>query len=260
MYSIPTTETRRTICTATHSAHQTEHVLPKDAVPIEWDGTAAPKPPEKTQTKTPTPPTTFEEFVENLPDWQKDMLANHTIINENELKKTLKTSCITVNDGGANKQNNIGSFGWVLANTTQIVAKGGGITRGFPISSFRSEAYGRMASLLFIINYSKYNNITYRTLQIDNYCDNIGLLLRQQAFNSASENSPSIFLKNDIDTTITLQQIEKQLSEVGIFYDQLIMGVGGGKRYLINDLKPEGDKTAFSYNLIRNTGINNLNL
>ena len=56
------------------------------------------------------------------------------------------------------------------------------------------------------------------------------------------------------------KQTEKQLSEVGIFYDQLIMGVGGGKRYLINDLKPEGDKTAFSYNLIRNAGINNLNL
>lgn len=53
---------------------------------------------------------------------------------------------------------------------------------------------------------------------------------------------------------------EKQLSKIGIFYDHLIMGVGGGKRYLINDLKPQGDKTAFSYNLIRNKGIKNINL
>lgn len=32
---------------------------------------------------------------------------------------------------------------------------------------------------------------------------------------------------------------EKQLEEVGIFYDQLVMGIGGGERYIINDIKPE---------------------
>ena len=31
---------------------------------------------------------------------------------------------------------------------------------------------------------------------------------------------------------------EEQLDQVGIFYDQLIMGLGGGHRVLINDLKP----------------------
>ena len=32
---------------------------------------------------------------------------------------------------------------------------------------------------------------------------------------------------------------ERHLSELGIFYDQLIMGVGGGQRILINDLMNE---------------------
>jgi hydroxymethylpyrimidine pyrophosphatase-like HAD family hydrolase len=53
---------------------------------------------------------------------------------------------------------------------------------------------------------------------------------------------------------------EQQLSEVGIFYDQLIMGIGGGARILINDLKPNSDITATSINLNRNQGISNLEI
>jgi len=53
---------------------------------------------------------------------------------------------------------------------------------------------------------------------------------------------------------------EKQLSEVGIFYDQLVMGIGGGIRYLINDKKPEGIKTAFNICLDRDKGINNIKI
>ena len=57
------------------------------------------------------------------------------------------------------------------------------------------------------------------------------------------------------------KQTEKQLSEVGIIYDQLIMGIGGGKRYLINDLKPHGNKNyAAAINLTRNEGIKNIKL
>lgn len=53
---------------------------------------------------------------------------------------------------------------------------------------------------------------------------------------------------------------EKQLSKAGIFYDQLIMGIGGGPRYLINDCKENGDEYAFSLNLPRNLGIKNIDL
>ena len=53
---------------------------------------------------------------------------------------------------------------------------------------------------------------------------------------------------------------ETQLREVGIFYDQLIMGVGGGVRYLVNDYKPDGTEAAFAINVERNKGIENLNI
>mgnify|MGYP003648361158 FL=1 len=54
---------------------------------------------------------------------------------------------------------------------------------------------------------------------------------------------------------------EKQLSEVGIIYDTLIMGIKGGKRVLINDRKPNGSENyASAINLTRNEGINNIKI
>jgi len=57
------------------------------------------------------------------------------------------------------------------------------------------------------------------------------------------------------------KETERQLSEVGIIYDKLILGVGGGTRVLLNDKKPAGTyETALSYNLTRNKGIGDLDI
>lgn len=53
---------------------------------------------------------------------------------------------------------------------------------------------------------------------------------------------------------------ESQLSKLGIIYDHLLMGVGSGKRVLINDLKSDGSKGAYAINVVRNGGLSNLNL
>jgi len=49
---------------------------------------------------------------------------------------------------------------------------------------------------------------------------------------------------------------ERQLARIGIAYDQLVMGIGGGERYVINDTKPDsGDPTCFGITVKRNKGI-----
>jgi hypothetical protein len=53
---------------------------------------------------------------------------------------------------------------------------------------------------------------------------------------------------------------EQQLSEVGIFYDQLVMGIGGGARILINDCKDNGDQFASAINTERNKGIKSIQI
>ena len=52
----------------------------------------------------------------------------------------------------------------------------------------------------------------------------------------------------------------KQMQRAGIIYDQLIMGFGGGDRILINDKKPDGRITAYSLNLERNKGVEDVEL
>ena len=53
----------------------------------------------------------------------------------------------------------------------------------------------------------------------------------------------------------------KQLQRVGILYDQLIMGFGGGDRILINDRKSNSEEdTAFAINLIRDEGVKDVKI
>ena len=57
------------------------------------------------------------------------------------------------------------------------------------------------------------------------------------------------------------RKTEEELERLGIFYDQLIMGLGGGKRVLINDRKPDSEEdTAIAINITRNEGIKNINI
>ena len=53
---------------------------------------------------------------------------------------------------------------------------------------------------------------------------------------------------------------EKQLLEVGISYDQLIMGLSMGERVIINDLKPDGTHTARAIEIERNKGLKKIEL
>jgi len=54
---------------------------------------------------------------------------------------------------------------------------------------------------------------------------------------------------------------KKQLSYHGIPYDQLVMGITGGERVLINDTKPDSlESTARAFTLPRNEGIGSLDI
>ena len=57
------------------------------------------------------------------------------------------------------------------------------------------------------------------------------------------------------------ESTERQLREAGVIYDRLIMGIGGGARVLINDLKPDrADDTAIAINLKRDIGVKDVEI
>ena len=52
------------------------------------------------------------------------------------------------------------------------------------------------------------------------------------------------------------EKTKEHLVKLGIVYDKLIMGIGGGDRIIINDKKPSSTKnTCYAINVIRNKGI-----
>jgi len=54
---------------------------------------------------------------------------------------------------------------------------------------------------------------------------------------------------------------EKQLDHYGIIYDKLIMGITGGQRVLINDLKGDSDEpTAIAICVRKNEGLSGVNV
>jgi len=52
----------------------------------------------------------------------------------------------------------------------------------------------------------------------------------------------------------------KQLEAVGVTYDVLLMGVGNGTRYVINDEKPSNPRTAVAIVVPRNKGLGDVQL
>lgn len=53
---------------------------------------------------------------------------------------------------------------------------------------------------------------------------------------------------------------EKQLELLGISYNQLIMNIGGGCRFIINDDKPHCPVTAVAIVVKRNQGLKDINI
>lgn len=54
---------------------------------------------------------------------------------------------------------------------------------------------------------------------------------------------------------------EEQLQSFGIIYNQLVMGIGGGQRVLINDFKPGStESTAIAVCVERNKGLVDVNV
>jgi len=48
---------------------------------------------------------------------------------------------------------------------------------------------------------------------------------------------------------------ELQLNQLGVPYDQLVMGLSKGNRIVVNDRRPNGNDTAFAVNIDRDGGL-----
>uniref|UniRef100_A0A6H1ZLH8 Polynucleotide kinase n=1 Tax=viral metagenome TaxID=1070528 RepID=A0A6H1ZLH8_9ZZZZ len=84
-----------------------------------------------------------------------------------------------------------------------------------------------------------------------------GVIKKFDEWDRRGDNIILVTGRRESERTVT----EEQLHSVGIVYDYLIMGIGGGQRVLINDYKEDSkDPTALAICVERNKGIEKIEI
>ena len=97
------------------------------------------------------PSSTFQEFVESLPEWEKELLRHTKLATDPySVGVALEHGLRAVSDGSEWFRTQ-GSFGWILASDLgDRLATGMGPARSSKPNSYRSEGYGMLALLCFL--------------------------------------------------------------------------------------------------------------
>ena len=87
---------------------------------------------------------TWENFIQSLPKWEVKLIeksefcTDGTKLAEEIRRRTGRIFLVT--DGGA--ADVYGSYGWVVATKDQVLCKGRGYAKGFPMDLHRAEGIG----------------------------------------------------------------------------------------------------------------------
>ena len=183
-------------------------MIPQDALPVEplyvknfiqlrkiW------------QQSTPPPPTipiTWIQHIQSLPAWEKELIENNIEVDVQKLLHLINKNepIMLCSDGGAILD--IGSYGSAISDGNVILVGIMGKVPGFRPNSFRSEAYGMLSHLLFLLNLSRFHSLPLQT-KLNLWSDNSGLLTRIE--NTQTKHNPSarkyLFSEIDIEMQIT---------------------------------------------------------
>lgn len=128
---------------------------------------------------TPSHPRTFPDYIARLAKWERLLLTHHQnyCSDYHVLTSKLQQPLIIATDGSVNNQK--GSYGWVIATTQgTLLASGKGPTHGEAVCSFRSEGYGILAALRFLLQVRRYHFHPSTNTTIQWWCDSESLIKR----------------------------------------------------------------------------------
>ena len=153
----------------------------------------------------------WKKYVKSLPEWTRDLIGT---TRGNKCTRGLCTelcdenaTIMVVSDGGHFQKS--GSFGWVIGTSTEVLWEGLGIARGQPMSSYRAEAYGKLAWLCFLLHYARFLGIEIKC-KIKNFCDNISVV-RQMA--AMREKTARDARQPDFDVIWQILETQDQLKQ-----------------------------------------------
>lgn len=106
----------------------------------------------------PTVGTFFCEFVETLPEWERELLVHTKLASDAYVMGVaLEHGLRAVSDGSKWFPTQAGSFGWILSSDVgERLANGMDPARSSRPNSFRSEGYGMLTHLVFLQRLAKF--------------------------------------------------------------------------------------------------------
>ena len=155
---------------------------------------------------------TWEEYVEELDDWEQDLFDQvefRSVVEVAEALTNSDTSITLASDGGAAYGH--GSYGWLICYSPEhVVARCKGVARGYPITSRRAEGYGGLSLARFIIHVIKFCDITFDA-NMRWYCDSQDIIKRIRDYSPAPWNHFSHKLQGDDDVIMQLYQTWQEI-------------------------------------------------
>jgi hypothetical protein len=155
----------------------------------------------------------WEEYKAALPECVREILKGCTEIHRKDKPDLMdillsETKVLNIcSDGG--HINNRGSYGWVMAAAGTVIYQGKGHARGYPMSSYRAEAYGKLAWLLFFLHhYCECFGITINC-SIRSYYDNLEVI-KQTRFYSWMDKVWDC-LRPDCDILVEIVHVQDSL-------------------------------------------------
>ena len=136
--------------------------LPPAAAPVEvWQGTdslwhVSAYSDVIIPTRIPVP-ATFCDFVHSLSPWEFDLLQHMDLTRDPFSTSVMLAHGVRAVSDGSVWDNNQGAFGWTVSTDTGTrLAQGMGPARGAKVDSYRAEAYGMLATLVFLNRLAEY--------------------------------------------------------------------------------------------------------
>eukprot|EP00957_Ditylum_brightwellii_P089068 6782568-Ditylum_brightwellii.AAC.1 len=136
----------------------------------------------------------------------------------------LDSTLWVASDGGVT--DGLGYFGWSIATDSFILWEGFGHSQGNPLymESLRAESSGVLSVLRFLLQYTKYYNISFTGQTPLHYCDNSTLCGRMKAVHQGYTTTPTQNIQSDWDVQLateeTLQELNITLETHHVYHHQ----------------------------------------
>ena len=163
----------------------------------------------------PVVPKTFEEYIEMLPDWERELIQL-TSFNDSSSASLMELiesgeKVYAASDGGVSLPH--GYYGWAIGTEDETICYGSGPVYGWPLSSARAEGYGRLSLLRFLYHYQKfYGHRVHPEFKMQMACDNRSIVNQEKEFiHEQHKWTPSSTMQPNYDLSVQINEAIKQL-------------------------------------------------